>query len=204
MRFSIGDFSFPKHIKYIVGLFSLYTDTFAASNAATSGLTARCCREDIPLKLIRQELSDEELRKFREAEIEFNTADRTYCSNVRCGKFIPLTNISSGGAICGRCGSTTCTMCSSPYHEDEECPADPTLQANLSLAHAQGWQRCYSCRAMVEPDHGCNYMTYDIYPTACLNLLMFNVVAIAELSSAMSVVSDGRPVPVRNGMKTDS
>jgi hypothetical protein len=57
---------------------------------------------------------------------------------------------------------------------------------------------------MVELDHGCDHMTYDVYPTACLNLLMFNDVVIAELGSAMSVVSDGRPVPVRNGMKTDS
>lgn len=46
-------------------------------------------------------------------------------------------------------------------------------------------------------------MTYDIRPSAYLILLILNVVAIIELSSAMSIVSDRRLVPMRNRTKTD-
>lgn len=44
------------------------------------------------------------------------------------------------------------------YHRND-CPSDPALQATLSLATNQGWQRCYKCKAMVELDLGCYHMT---------------------------------------------
>jgi hypothetical protein len=94
-------------------------------------------------------------------------------------------------------------MCKSAYYEGGECPADLALQAALLLAQAEGWQRCYSCQAMVELDHSCNHITYNIRPSAHLIVLISNVVAIAELNSAISVVSHRRPVPVHNRTKTD-
>jgi len=119
----------------------------------------RCCREQIPLKFIMSRLKSEELDAFRDAEMEFSTTNRTYCSNVNCGKFIPADYIRADRAECQRCGITTCAQCKNAYHHQSDCPADPDLQATLSLAHEQGWQRCYACRSMVELDLGCNHMT---------------------------------------------
>jgi hypothetical protein len=119
----------------------------------------RCCRKPIPLKLIMSKLESEELNAFQDAETEFSTTNRTYCSNAHCGRFIPSDYIRADRAECHRCGTETCTRCKYAYHRQSDCPSDPELQATLSLAHEQGWQRCYACRSMVELDFGCNHMT---------------------------------------------
>jgi hypothetical protein len=122
----------------------------------------RCCGESIPLQLIQPELSVDELQAFREAEVEFTTTNRTYCSNVRCGKFVPPVDITDGRAACKSCDMDTCTLCKHEYHLGGDCPDDPSILETLALADEQGWQRCYSCRAMVELEYGCNHMTYDV------------------------------------------
>ena len=123
----------------------------------------RCCRQHIPLSLIDQTMTAEEKDAFHSAEIEFSTADRTYCSNIDCGRFITPSNISSYEAQCQYCGSLTCTICKSACHFDD-CPEDTALQGILELASNQGWQRCFSCKAMVELTTGCYHMTYDLFP----------------------------------------
>jgi hypothetical protein len=119
----------------------------------------RCCRQAIPLHYIQRQCSSDELRKIRDVEIEFSTSDRTYCSNVGCAIFIEPTSITGGRANCPMCFTETCTACKATFHANTDCPADPALQATLAVANEQGWQRCYSCRTMVELDHGCNHMT---------------------------------------------
>ena len=118
----------------------------------------RCCRQQIPLLLIAAELSADELDVFNSAEIEFSTKDRTYCCNVDCGRFIPPSQIRADRAECGRCGSATCAMCKNAFHRGD-CAADPSLQATLALATSQGWQRCFTCGALVELNVGCFHMT---------------------------------------------
>ena len=124
-------------------------------------LPPRCCGRKISSAMIRSILSVEERRLFEEAEIEFATEDKTYCSNAKCEKFIPPSQIRADTAVCNHCGSTTCTMCKRSSHRGD-CPADPALQATLALATDQGWQRCYACRAMVELNIGCNHMRYVV------------------------------------------
>ncbi|KAL2871417.1 E3 ubiquitin-protein ligase [Aspergillus lucknowensis] len=118
----------------------------------------RCCREEIPLLLVEADMSEHELGEFESAAIEYTTKDRTYCSNIRCGKFIPPSRITADQAECDVCNSSTCTMCKEPYHQDD-CASDPALQATLSLASREGWQRCFSCRALVQLGTGCYHMT---------------------------------------------
>jgi hypothetical protein len=45
-------------------------------------------------------------------------------------------------------------MCKGASHP-EKCPADSSLQATLSLATEQGWQRCRQCGRMIEMIKGC-------------------------------------------------
>jgi hypothetical protein len=118
----------------------------------------RCCRQNIPLSLIAAELSSEELDDVDRAGIEFSTENRTYCSNSGCGRFILPRNIRAGKADCDRCGAATCVTCRSAFHDDD-CAADPELQATLAHATSEGWQRCPACRAVVELDYGCYHMT---------------------------------------------
>ncbi|KAE8140870.1 hypothetical protein BDV38DRAFT_279846 [Aspergillus pseudotamarii] len=126
----------------------------------------RCCRQHIPLSLIAQQMTTEEKDAFQSAEIEFSTANRTYCSNTDCGRFIIPSNILSYEAKCQYCGSLTCTMCKSACHFDD-CPEDTALQGTLELATNQGWQRCFSCKTMVELTTGCYHMTCNCKAEFC-------------------------------------
>lgn len=119
----------------------------------------RCCREPIPLEVIRAKLSTNELSAFQDAEIEFSSTNRTYCSYPGCNRFIPPDWIEADRAECRRCSAETCVLCKNAYHSNSDCPEDPNLQATLSLADEQKWQRCYACRSMVEMSLGCNHMT---------------------------------------------
>ncbi|KAF2197062.1 ariadne RING finger [Delitschia confertaspora ATCC 74209] len=118
----------------------------------------RCCGKHIPLALITKQLAVEELDDFHLAEAEFESRDKTYCSNAECGRFIPPTRIRADRGECDRCGADTCTLCKNAFHTND-CPADPALQATLDLAAHQGWRRCFACRALVEISTGCNHMT---------------------------------------------
>ncbi|KAL2835275.1 hypothetical protein BDW59DRAFT_168514 [Aspergillus cavernicola] len=127
----------------------------------------KCCGELIPLAFVQDELSEHELDQFKSAGVEFSTMDRTYCSNTGCGRFISLPNITADRATCFHCGSYTCLMCKNAYHDNDDCPADSALEATLTLATSQGWQRCFACRALVELNTGCYHMTCKCKAAFC-------------------------------------
>lgn len=118
----------------------------------------KCHREALSQQMIAGLLSQDELADFKDTEIEMSCSNRTYCSNSKCGKFIPPSNIIADRASCARCRASTCTNCRNEYHEDD-CPEDPLLQATLALAADQKWQRCYACQAIAILAKGCNHIT---------------------------------------------
>jgi hypothetical protein len=118
----------------------------------------RCCGTPIIRSLVVSSLTTQELEDFENTEIEKDTREKTYCSNHDCGRFIASRHIKASEATCPRCKHKTCIMCKNHYHKDD-CPADSDLQTTLELGQAQHWQRCFSCRALVEIDWGCNHMT---------------------------------------------
>ena len=126
----------------------------------------RCCRQEIPLASVRLYLNGELVQQFQKKIIEFQTSDRTYCSRPTCSAFITPDNITGERATCTFCFTTTCTICKGTSHNGD-CPADTATQQMLEVAREQGWQRCYSCRRVVELDVGCNHMTYAF----CIPLL---------------------------------
>lgn len=117
-----------------------------------------CCRRAIPQATLQGLLSEQELQDFKDTEIEVSCAIKTYCSNSSCGKFIPPAQITADRAHCLRCGSLTCTHCKNATH-DNDCPEDDALKATLTLAADEGWQRCFSCQAVVMLAKACNHMT---------------------------------------------
>lgn len=118
----------------------------------------RCCRKHVPLSLVAPKMSEEELETFHEAEVEFSTPDKTYCSNPDCGRFIPPARIQADRAECSHCGSESCSMCKNAYHYDD-CPQDFALKQTLNYTTSQGWSRCPTCGCIVELITGCNHIT---------------------------------------------
>lgn len=121
----------------------------------------RCCRQRIPLSSARLYLNPKLIHTFEQKSLEFRTSDRTYCFHPRCSKFIAAMNIAGEQATCEACGSRTCTICKNKAHNGD-CPRDTGLQQVLNTAQEQGWQRCYSCRRVVELEVGCNHMQYAL------------------------------------------
>lgn len=123
----------------------------------------RCCKQQIPEDTIMGVLTDEgERARFALARIESETADKTYCSGVDCGRFVPPEKVerASNRADCTACGTQTCTLCKGQFHPRGECAQDMALQQLLDTAGTEGWRRCPGCRAVVELSTGCNHMTW--------------------------------------------
>ena len=119
----------------------------------------RCCRQPISLTAARLYLSPDLVGRFQQKAVEFQSSDRTYCSRPTCSAFITAAHIDGERGTCTACFQQTCTICKGNSH-DGDCPQDTATQQVLAAAAAEGWQRCYNCRRLVELDIGCNHMTY--------------------------------------------
>ncbi|EJP61756.1 IBR domain-containing protein [Beauveria bassiana ARSEF 2860] len=76
---------------------------FKASTTDGSLFPPRCCKETISLDDVEKWLPKELLIEFEDKEDEFTSADRTYCSNVNCSKFISPYHIHDGLGYCEAC-----------------------------------------------------------------------------------------------------
>jgi hypothetical protein len=134
-------------------------DLFQASMTDDSLFPPKCCRQPLVSGGVRIFLTPELVKEYERKKIEYDTPNRTYCSNPVCSSFIKLGDIANELATCTECGTITCTMCKAVQHTGD-CPADTALQQVLEAAEENGWQRCYSCRRLVELDVGCHHMTF--------------------------------------------
>ncbi|KAF2663813.1 hypothetical protein BT63DRAFT_112458 [Microthyrium microscopicum] len=134
-------------------------ELFLSSAKDESLFHPKCCGQDIPLRFISPAMTPNERQMFHNAQVEFTTVNRTYCSKSSCGTFVPPAHIGEDGfACCGDCQTKTCVHCKKPSH-DGVCQADQELLATLALAKELGWQRCPSCNTMVELNVGCYHIT---------------------------------------------
>lgn len=140
------------------------TSVFETSLVDERYFPPRCCREPIQVESCRLFLSPELVERFSAKKLEFDTPNRTYCSQPACSAWVPPEFIENGTATCQRCESKTCVVCKASSHGGAtECPQDPAFQALLGLAADEGWQMCYSCKRVVELTMGCNHMSKCIY-----------------------------------------
>ena len=131
---------------------------FEAAIKDESLFPPRCCRQEIPVPLVRNVLTDLIVSDIEEKRIEYTTQDRTYCSNTSCAAFIAPGLIEDNVGLCTQCGYSTCAVCKSGMHKGE-CPEDLAVQATFALAREQGWQQCSGCKSIVSISTGCNHMT---------------------------------------------
>jgi len=132
---------------------------FESSMTDESLFPPRCCKQPIPPGAVRIFLTRELIDQYELKKVEFGTTNRTYCSSLRCSVFLRKEDIEGDRGTCQDCGIVTCTMCKAEAHQGD-CPADVNLQLVLATAAENEWQRCYSCRRLVELDTGCNHITY--------------------------------------------
>ncbi|PBP18079.1 hypothetical protein BUE80_DR010964 [Diplocarpon rosae] len=139
-------------------------DLFSASMTDDTLFPPRCCREPItPVGHVRTYLSAHIVQRYEAKKIEFDTPNRTYCSNPLCSSFIRAEHIVGDHASGQLCRTVTCPICKVTAHRGD-CPEDTALQLVLEVAQDNQWQRCWSCRRLVELDTGCNHITFVLTP----------------------------------------
>ncbi|EFX00932.1 ibr finger domain containing protein [Grosmannia clavigera kw1407] len=131
---------------------------FTASMKDESLYPPRCCRQAIPLEPNRPFLPTSLVGQFLAKKVELDDTKRTYCHMQTCSTYIPAQFIKNGIGSCPRCHTRTCVICKGASHQGD-CPDDPSVQKVLQLAAKKGWQRCYSCRRLVELELGCFHMS---------------------------------------------
>ena len=131
---------------------------FSAATSDESCYPPRCCNNtSIPVEHVKKFLDPEFEAKFREKAVEFETVNRTYCSNPECSRFVPPAEIDGRTATCSLCWQETCISCKAPAHRSD-CPADLESNAFIEYAKYMRWQRCNNCLSVVERDSGCSHM----------------------------------------------
>lgn len=107
-------------------------------------------------------LPDKEIQRLTPLIEEFDSPKlgRTYCSNRRCGIFVPRKEAQDRIAHCQACQTNTCSDCKGLAHQTDDCPLpDHSEQQILMLSHDKDWQRCTQCGQMCEKSGGCSRMT---------------------------------------------
>ncbi|EOA82559.1 hypothetical protein ACJQWK_04919 [Exserohilum turcicum] len=135
----------------------------------------RCCTsEHIPLKYADRLFDDKFKVLWNRKFQEYTTANRLYCPTKGCGQWIKPSKIKMDPtygrkyARCSTCNTKVCVLCNSKFHTKRECPKDEETNRVVEMAKEQGWQRCYSCKAVVELKEGCNHMTCRCTAQFCM------------------------------------
>ncbi|OAL00260.1 hypothetical protein IQ06DRAFT_222194 [Phaeosphaeriaceae sp. SRC1lsM3a] len=135
----------------------------------------RCCTsEHIPLKYAERLFDDKFKILWNKKYQEYTTANRLYCPSKGCGQWIKPSRIRMDltygrrYARCGTCSTKVCVLCNERFHTKRECPKDEETNRLVQMAKEQGWQRCYSCKAVVELKEGCNHMTCRCTAQFCM------------------------------------
>ncbi|ORX97238.1 hypothetical protein BCR34DRAFT_497048 [Clohesyomyces aquaticus] len=148
---------------------------FSLSVSDPQHMPPTCCTsEHIPLKHVERLFDNNFKKLWNKKYQEYTTANRLYCPHKGCGEWIkpskirrdPMTNRKY--AQCGRCSTKVCVQCNNKFHTRRECPRDEETNRFVQMAKEKGWQRCYSCKAVVELKEGCNHMTCRCTAQFCM------------------------------------
>lgn len=122
----------------------------------------RCCGHRIRLRTQDAEMLSADLierfsRRKEDVDAERVARSRTFCHVPRCSARIWPRFISENMAICPECKALTCTACKEKYHDNGVCTKEGELEVPgvEDLGAINGWQRCPSCRQVIERNEGC-------------------------------------------------
>ncbi|KAI9050591.1 hypothetical protein LZ554_005752 [Drepanopeziza brunnea f. sp. 'monogermtubi'] len=147
--------------------------SFRLSVTDPAHMPPKCCSaEHIPLKHVEKLFNIEFKKTWNRKFQEFSTKNRIYCPARRCGEWIKPANMHKEDGKkygkCGQCRTKVCCACNGKWHGARDCPKDEETNKLLETAKKAGWQRCYSCRTMVELKEGCNHMTCHCTAEFCM------------------------------------
>ena len=133
----------------------------------------KCCTsEPIPLSEVDKLFPDQWKKKWNRKYEEYTTKNRIYCPAKKCGEWIRPEDIKriegKKQGICRKCKTKVCELCNAKWHGARDCTKDAEITALLETAREAGWQRCYSCRTLVELKEGCNHMTCRCTAEFCM------------------------------------
>ncbi|OAP58617.1 hypothetical protein AYL99_07707 [Fonsecaea erecta] len=146
---------------------------FKMSVTDPAHMPPRCCTDQhIALRHVEKLFDDKFKVTWNRKFQEYQTKNRVYCPGRKCGAWIKphYITIENGRKVgrCKQCKLKVCPICSQKMHTTRECPKDPETKAFIETAKEKGWQRCYSCHAMVELKEGCNHMTCRCTAEFCM------------------------------------
>lgn len=136
-----------------------FEELFTRSLTDESLFPPRCCGQSIPINQAnRIFLSPKLVGEFQAKKVERETPNPTYCYRPNCSTFIPMQFVKGDVGTCVRCSAATCTICKGVSHSGD-CPEDTDTQEVLRIAMENEWQRCPSCRRVVELRTGCHHIS---------------------------------------------
>lgn len=144
--------------------------SFKLSITDPQHMPPRCCTSDnIPLKHVNKLFDNDFKKTWNKKFVEYSAKNRIYCVKPGCNEFIRPEDIhhTENGrkyGRCVRCRTKVCVKCNGKWHGARDCPKDEETVRFLAQAKAEGWQRCFRCKAMVELKEGCNHMTWCVTP----------------------------------------
>lgn len=125
----------------------------------------KCCTETgIPLSKVSKLFSEKFKKQWNKKYDEYTTKNRLYCPSKGCGEWIDPKHIKLDRAagrrfgVCQKCKTRVCRKCGLRWHGARDCTDDEDTKKVIDMGKEQGWQRCYSCKAMVQLSEGCNHM----------------------------------------------
>ncbi|EJF66522.1 hypothetical protein DICSQDRAFT_94985 [Dichomitus squalens LYAD-421 SS1] len=120
----------------------------------------KCCQQPIKLDDAWPFLDSSLIELYEKKSREFGTKDRIYCHIPACSAFLGAATASPTSIACTSpsCRAQTCGSCKLAAHPGRTC-ADHSDDVVLELGQEEGWQRCPSCKHLVELTVGCYHMT---------------------------------------------
>lgn len=133
-----------------------FTDLLRTTISSESTFPPRCCFQEIPRQTILAHMSPNYIDVYNQKSLEYSIAvgNRHYCASPECAKWIDFrTAYAYGGALrCPHCAHPICTACQGQAHGKRQ---DCSVNFALQQADRAAWQRCFQCRAVVEPNASC-------------------------------------------------
>jgi hypothetical protein len=155
-------------------------DLFQASTRDSTLFPPRCCRQQIPVDLVRPHLSVHFLSQFEAKMKENSTVNRVYCANPTCSQFLGPQVMETGWwyglkkytCPATGCQTITCGSCKQKIGKDNGdagavaaatavhvCNKNQVDQPVFALGKREGWVQCPGCGQMIELQMGCYHMT---------------------------------------------
>lgn len=152
-------------------VWKVFTDLRIAGfrNALNSKKPYQCCKENIPIDIVRRDLGARFVQRYKDFELEYSTSNALYCNNSGCSAFIRPVDIHGDNGKCRTCGKLTCQHCRSKAHPGKLCSQDKETERVKELATKQGWQRCPVCSHLIIKTQGCLHMTCRCGTEFCYN-----------------------------------